>query len=374
MVNVIADKHLVNIARFLPPAVNLTLYDPHAFSVDNIPDKADALLIRTVTKINPQTFPDFPDTLSFIGTGSAGTDHVDIEYLREKKISFAHAAGCNARSVAEYIAVALLIWADTKKVYIADYPVGIIGAGNTGTAVRNLLGALNIATVCYDPPRQEREPSFRSASLEEVLQCPILTFHTPLNKSGSYPTFHWLDDEKLGNRDYDLIINAARGGIVNETHLLKAYQKQTVGNFILDVWENEPLFDDAVARDAFIKTPHIAGYSIQAKNNASQLIANALCNHFSLSPPTNSVSQHSPKAIQSAHFSSLTEALTALHPIVEYQQKLVKLIETLPDRKKIGFNKIRTHHPLRNELPFLKVSSNLKRAYPLLYLLFKKTG
>lgn len=369
MIKVLADKHLVNISDFLPPEIDLHLYNPDSFSND-IPDDTDALLIRTVTKINPQSYPTFPKKLKFIGTGSAGTDHVDISHLKKNGIAFADAAGCNARSVAEYIAVALLLWAEQRNVDLTQLAVGIVGVGHTGSEVQKILEGMRIETVGYDPPREQRDSGFKSATLDDVLQTSVLTFHTPLTQSGSYPTFHWFNMQKSHNNTFKLVINAARGGIIDEKALLKAHQKNRIGDYILDVWENEPGFNDTIAQNAFIKTPHIAGYSIQAKNNASKLVANALLSHFSLDAPANIPDYKSIKVDVSSCCSSISNVLTCLHPIDDYQQKLISLIDSPPTQKQAGFNHIRTSYPLRYELQSMNINEDIAHIFPILSPLF----
>src|SRR5699024_12655136 len=137
MINVLADRYLYNISAYLPPKVNILLYDP----AEGLPDlsNADGLLIRTVNPINAETISDIPDSLSFIGTGSSGTDHVDQPFLRANNIAFADAAGCNALSVAEYVAVGLLLWAEQTGSELQQLKVGIVGKGYVGTEINKLL-------------------------------------------------------------------------------------------------------------------------------------------------------------------------------------------------------------------------------------------
>ncbi|HET6528094.1 MAG TPA: NAD(P)-dependent oxidoreductase, partial [Balneolaceae bacterium] len=258
MINVLADQYLYNIQSYLPENINLMLFDPaHGFPSEI--NSAHALLIRTVIPVDEQTLPDIPKNLQFVGTASAGTDHVDIKYLRENGITFADAAGCNARSVAEYVATAMLIWAEKRDQNLTTLTAGIIGAGNAGSRVIELLRKLEISTVAYDPPKEERDSNFKSASLNEVLECDILSFHTPLTTTGDYPTYHWLNGQKLSAFNFQLVINASRGGVIDEQALLNAFEKGMINDFILDVWENEPNFNQKSAEQAFIKTPHIAG-------------------------------------------------------------------------------------------------------------------
>jgi erythronate-4-phosphate dehydrogenase len=163
MITVLADKYLYQLSFFLPPAVRLRLYDPHTDWPPRL-DDIDALLIRTVNKIDESTLKFLPDSLKFIGTGSAGTDHVDTDLLDRQGIMFASAAGCNAWSVAEYVATVLLIWAEKKDQKLSQKTVGIIGAGNVGSALQKLLKAMGVPFIVHDPPRAEKEYTFTSAT------------------------------------------------------------------------------------------------------------------------------------------------------------------------------------------------------------------
>ncbi|MGD8428020.1 MAG: NAD(P)-dependent oxidoreductase, partial [Balneolaceae bacterium] len=202
MINVLADRYLFNIQSYLPENINLILFDP----AEGLPDisSVHALLIRTVIQINKTTLPAIPKSLEFVGTASAGTDHVDISYLESHGVQFANAVGCNARSVAEYVATALLIWSDQRQKTLTELSMGVIGVGNVGTHVIRLMNKLGVSTTAYDPPREQRDPTFSSNSLEELLATDILSFHTPLTRDGAHPTYHWLDTKKLIKQNYEL--------------------------------------------------------------------------------------------------------------------------------------------------------------------------
>lgn len=351
MITVFADKYLFEIASFLPEEADLHLYDPE----DGLPDpnnNMDALLIRTVTGINRHTWQHIPKNLQFIGTGSAGIDHVDTEFLKDHNITFEDAAGCNARSVAEYVITAMLLWAEEQDYELKNLQVAVIGSGHVGTEVKKLLSALEVSAICYDPPREERDKDFKSASLEEALSADILTFHTPLTEGGMYPTYHWLDDRKLAQNSYKLVINTSRGGVVDEQALYGAFINGKVKNFIIDVWENEPVFNDLIADKAFIKTPHIAGYSRRAKWKASKIVADALCEHFSLQCPENAqieLNQVNWKPDSLSNSMSLSQVLCLIHPIKDYERRLTTFIGLPPEAKRLKFNKLRAEHLLRNE-------------------------
>lgn len=368
MITVAADQYLFQLEDYLPPSVLLNPYDP-ANGLPNLKD-VNALLIRTVNSINTVTMPVIPDSLTFIGTGSSGTDHIDQNYLKNNRITFADAAGCNARSVAEYITTALLLWSDQTDSILEELTVGIVGVGHAGRQVQQQLERLNISTVCYDPPRGEREAAFNSASLHEVLRADILTFHTPLTTSGNYPTFHWLDEKKLSSFSFQLIINAARGGVVDEKALIKAFEDGKVGNYILDVWEDEPDIRLATAQQAFLKTPHIAGYSVQAKQNASKFIADALIKHFDLSSPpsaSNEEIQNFRKNID--HYRDLSGLLTQLQPIRKYESKLQNILNKYPQKRAKKFNKLRAQFPLRKEFDHIRLPKSYFDRFPILKLL-----
>lgn len=359
MLNILADKNIYKLSSFLPNDITVNYFDP----TQAIPslNGIDALLVRTVSTLNADSVPTIPSSLKCIGTGSSGSDHIDFKYFKENGISVFDAKGCNANAVAEYVLTSLLLWSIERKINLQQQKIGIIGAGATGSAVQHLLTKLNIPFCSFDPPKQEVDSSFASASLSELLACDILTFHVPLTKNGDHPTFHWLDDNLLADSNFNLIINAARGGVINELHLMKALEANAVGDIILDVWEGEPDFNPTIMEKAFIATPHIAGYSEQAKLNASYFLAKKLSAFFGFTLPD---SNHlfTLKTIDTAHLNySLKELLLKLHPIKEYDSALRDLV-LRPDKKTL-FAKLRVDRPYRYEYPFLKVSTLQQNQY-----------
>lgn len=365
MINVLADKYLYDISSYLPPVVNLTLYDP----ANGLPDleNINALLIRTVNSVNNRTIPNIPSSLSFVGTASAGSDHIDITYLRKNNVSFSDAAGCNARSVAEYIATALLLWSEKRKVNLSEISIGVIGAGHVGRQVIHLLEKMDIPYLACDPPREIRDENFTSATLDEILQCDILTFHTPLTRDGEYPTYHWMDEHKLSNHQFELILNTSRGGVIDEKALLEAKSDDSLGDIIIDTWKDEPYFHLSTAQQAFIKTPHIAGYSIQAKANASKIVADALLHYFKLDPPDSGKEENSRVVRKDiSEFKSLSSVLTALHPIKKYEDELENIICNYPEEREIRFNQLRAEFPLRQEFAHTYLPSTYFAKFPVL--------
>ena len=226
---------------------------------------ADALMVRSVTKVNEALLSG--KTIKFVGTATAGTDHVDQAWLQQAGIGFSAAPGCNAIAVVEYVFSALLMLAERDGFALADRTVGIVGVGNVGGRLQKRLEALGIKTLLCDPPRADRgdEGDFRSLD-ELVQQADILTFHTPLFKDGQYKTLH-LADEALISRLQPgaILINACRGPVVDNAALLTCLDEGQDISVVLDVWEPEPDLNVALLNKVDVGTAHIAGYTLEGK-------------------------------------------------------------------------------------------------------------
>lgn len=366
MLKIIADKNIYKLDQFLNDNVKLTTFDPN----DPLPglETYDALFVRTVTKLNSKTLEKIPESLKLIGTGSSGSDHIEKEYFKSRGVQVIDAKGSNADAVSEYVITSLLLWSIKRGEKLTNLKVGIIGAGATGSAVADQFSRFEIPFLSYDPPREQRDKNFRSASLKDILECDILTFHVPLEKEGAHPTFHWLGDSKLSANSFELIINASRGGVIDELALLNAVRENTVRDIIIDVWEGEPDFNTAVAEAAFIATPHIAGYSEQAKLNASKMLVEQFSEFFDVEVPDSSKLYRS-KEIDLANLNyTAYELLLRLHPLREYDADLRNLNLRLD--KSILFQKLRTDRPYRYEYPYISLDKTLLDEFNIL----KKLG
>jgi erythronate-4-phosphate dehydrogenase len=362
LLKILADQNIYKIEEFLPQNVELKLYDPKQKLGDL--NSFDALFIRTVTKLNRTTIPNIPKSLKLIGTGSSGSDHVDTEYLKSNGINFIDAKGCNANAVSEYVITSLLLWSIKKEKTLSELSIGIIGAGATGNAVAAQLEEFGIPFVLYDPPKELREEGFKSVSIKKVLECDILTFHVPLTKDDEFSTFHWFGNEKLKDQNFELIINASRGGVIDEKALIKAIESGNIKDIIIDVWEEEPNFNTALMKKAFIATPHIAGYSEQAKLNASKLLAKKFAAHFELNIP-DTAHLFTNKIIDVADLKySLYELLLRLNPLREYDVNMREICSRA-DKTDL-FQKMRVDSPYRFEYPFLKLNEDILNKHPLL--------
>lgn len=366
MINVLADQYLVELESLLPDRVRLRTFDPAGGWPEGELD-ADALLTRTVLPVDRPALRRFTSRLDFVGTASAGTDHVDLPALSERGVAFADAGGSNARSVAEYVATALVWWAEAHRLSLAGLTVGVVGAGHTGGAAAELLATCGVGEVRrYDPPRAERDPNFESCTLGEVLGCEVITFHVPLTDGGDWPTRGWLDAGALGRFGGSLVINASRGGVVDEQALL-AWGRGPSRRFVIDTWEGEPAFSERAARSAFLATPHIAGYAKQAKLKASLMVVQAMCEHFGLTAPAVPAGGREVRAagIQGEP-SSPGQVLRQVHPGRRYEERLMELAGLPDDEKGPAFNRLRATFPLRDEFSFLALPADLMDAHPLL--------
>jgi len=226
---------------------------------------ASALMVRSVTPVNAALLAGTP--VKFVGTATAGTDHVDQPSLQAAGIGFSAAPGCNAIAVVEYVFSALLLLAERDGFALRDRTVGIVGVGNVGSRLQARLEAWGVKTLLCDPPRADRGDTGPFHTLETlVAQADILTFHTPLNKEGRYKSWHLADAALLmALRPDTILINACRGPVVDNAALLEVLKMRGDLRVVLDVWEPEPdLSLDLLAR-VDIATAHIAGYTLEGK-------------------------------------------------------------------------------------------------------------
>lgn len=369
MLKILADENIYKLAQFFPEEVEISFYNPD-HSIPS-PDGFNVLLVSTISKINAKTFSTLPSSLKVIGTASSGSDHIDNEYFEAQGIKVIDAKGCNANTVGEYVITSLLLWGIKRKKNLQDYTIGIIGAGATGSALAKQLRKFDISYVLYDPPKEKRESDFKSASMDEILNCDILSFHVPLTTNTMHSTYHWLDQEKLEGNKFELIVNASRGGIIDERSILTAMDEGTVSDIVIDVWEQEPDFNTILEKKAFIATPHIAGYSEQGKLNASKIIADKLSEIFSFQTPE-VPELFQPKIIDLARLNySLYDLILRLHPMREYDVDLREIAKR-PDKKAL-FQKLRRDRPLRFEYPYLQLNNSLIHQFKTLNILGVKS-
>ncbi|CPR18330.1 DUF3410 domain-containing protein [Brenneria goodwinii] len=226
---------------------------------------AAALMVRSVTKVNAELLTG--TSIKFVGSATAGTDHVDQNWLAANDIGFSAAPGCNAIAVVEYVFSSLLMLAERDGFQLRDKTVGIVGVGNVGGRLNERLKAWGVKTLLCDPPRAERgdaEDFLPFATL--VRDADILTLHTPLYLDGPYKTHHLVDASVLNDfAEGRILINACRGPVVDNAALLNVLNQGKKFSVILDVWEPEPALSTDLLALVDIGTSHIAGYTLEGK-------------------------------------------------------------------------------------------------------------
>jgi erythronate-4-phosphate dehydrogenase len=278
---IVADDKIPFLKGALEPYADLVYIPGDRIARDILID-SDAMLIRTRTKCTEDLLEG--TRVRYIGTATIGFDHIDTHYCAKNKILWANAPGCNASSVQQYIASALLKISTEYRFNLKDKTLGIIGVGNVGSKVEKFARTLGMNVLLNDPPRSKLEGKKNFHSLDTVLaESDIVTVHVPLNTTGEDCTYHLFNEDSFRKiRTGTWFLNSSRGEVA-DTHALKeALNSGKLAGSVIDVWENEPEFDLELMRQCFIATPHIAGYSTDGKANGTAMVVNSLGRQFSL--------------------------------------------------------------------------------------------
>jgi len=321
----------------------------------------EGVVVRSVTRVDRELLEGTP--VVFVGTATNGVDHVDLEYLRARKIVFAHAGGSNANSVAEYVIAALLALGVRRTIPIIGSSIGVVGVGSVGARLVRFVTALGMRVVAYDPPRSERDPLFTTADIDQVLNCDVVSLHVPLVDGGPYATRRMVDRTFLERlRPGALLINTSRGGVVASGDLLRWLQSNR-GTAALDVWDGEPSVPQELIAAAALATPHIAGYSFDAKCAGTEMMAESL-GRFLRIPPIWSRSQvvpTIPERFDIAQGSSLmfdvADVVRHAYDILDDDRDLRSLLALDPIAQRAGFDRLRRDYPLRREFSAFEVAT-----------------
>lgn len=293
--------------------------------------ETDGLVTRTRVRCDGHLLEGSP--CSLIASATIGLDHVDIPYCVSRGIEVRNAPGCNAPAVAQYVHSSIL------RCYSADdVTLGIVGVGHVGRIVEQWARALGMKVLLCDPPRARREGSELFVTLEEIGErANVVTFHTPYTTAGADATHHlcsgrWLS--KVSRKP--MIINAARGGVVDTQALIEAIDRGVAAAPAIDCWEGEPDISADLLQRAAIATPHIAGYSYEGKARATQMAVAEVCRHFGVPVP-----DMEPKVCMTARKSvTAEEILNSYNPLAD-----TAVLRADRDR----FEQLRTDYTLRRE-------------------------
>ena len=279
---IVADRVISDAEAAFSSFGEVTLLEGRRIGPADLRD-ADVLLVRSVTRVDEALLAG--SRVRFVGTATAGIDHVDTAYLDAAGIAFASAPGCNARAVGEYVLACVVAWAAARGQPVDGLRCGLIGVGHAGNAARTMLEAVGVRCLLHDPPRARREGGAGFVDIETALAADVVSLHVPLVEHGEHATHHLLDAQRLGLlRPGTLLINAARGGVVEEAELLPRLLAGDL-HAALDCWEGEPAPWPALVSAAWIATPHVAGHSVDARRRATRQLQVALARFLDCEAP-----------------------------------------------------------------------------------------
>jgi len=262
-------------------------YESVDAALDDI-DRYDAVVVR-VAPLDSDVIAD-ADRLKVIAKHGSGLDNVDIDAAAERDIVVCNTPGVNARSVAEH-AIALLFGVQ-RNLHTADRHVrdggwdrdahrgheidgdsiGMMGFGSIGREVGRIAEGIGLDVIVYDSHRDDsvRDGIVRVPTLTELCErSDIVSLHVPLTDE----TRGAISTEQLDALGEDgVVINTARGGVVDEDALIDALDRDAIGGAGLDTFENEPPGEDnpLVDDDRVLLTPHIGGVTVEALRRMSE--------------------------------------------------------------------------------------------------------
>lgn len=330
---------------------------------------ADILAVRSTTRVGRALLEG--SRVRFVGTATIGTDHMDTAYLEDNGIAWCHAPGCNANSVSEYFAAALLRLSRQQGVSLQDKTVGVVGIGNVGRRIVEKAQALGLRVFPHDPPRERREgsrpdrgvPPF--VSLDRLLaESDIITLHVPLTREGADPTFHLADAAFFDRAGKGVVfVNSARGAVVETQALLAALADGRVAHAVVDTWEGEPAYNPVLLERTALGTPHIAGHSFEGKVMGTVMVYRAACGFLGVEPgwtaeallPPPLVPELDVDAAGRSDEAVLWEIVRAVYDIEADDASLRATSHGAPQDRADAFDRLRRNYPVRREFRFTKV-------------------
>jgi (S)-sulfolactate dehydrogenase len=258
---------------------------------------ADALIVRNRTRVDGEVLAAGP-RLRAVGRLGVGLDNIDVAACRERNIQVLPATGANARAVAEYVVASVLVltrgvYHDSSQVAQGAWPrtamsdgrevcgrtLGIVGFGGIGRLTARLARGLDMRVIAHDPMLAADDPAWFDAGVEPVeldsllARSDAVTLHIPLTDG----TRNLIDASRIAAmKNGAVLVNTARGGIVDEAALASALREGKLGGAAIDVFGDEPLPAGSPLSGVpnLILTPHIAGLSQEANARVSEMVAN----------------------------------------------------------------------------------------------------
>lgn len=288
-----------------------------AFDVDYAPELVDdragllarvadahALIVRNRTRVNREVLAAAP-RLRAVGRLGVGLDNIDVAACEAAGVAIYPAIGANSLAVAEYVVATAMVllrgaYLSSNDVAAGEWPrtrmsqgretagktLGLVGFGGIGRMTAKLAQGLGMRVLAYDPMLPPDAPAWSEAGvgrreLDALFgEVDVLSLHVPLTES----TRGLVDAARLARMKPDaILVNTARGGVVDETALAAALRNGKLGGAALDVFDDEPLRAGSPLAGApnLILTPHIGGVTRESNERVSSLIAERIRAFFS---------------------------------------------------------------------------------------------
>lgn len=312
----------------------------------------DAIITRSGTQVDEELLSRAVN-LKMVARAGVGIDNVDVPAASERGIIVVNAPFGNTNSAAEHSMAILLAMcrnvpdANTslksgqwQRAPFTGYELkhktmGVIGLGKVGGRVALRARAFEMDVIVYDPYISEKRASdygTRLVSLEELVRvADVISVHTPLNDE----TRDMLTSEHFAMmKDGVLIVNCARGGIINETAMLDALNSGMVGGAAFDVWSEEPPSDEVlkklIAHPRMVVTPHLGANTFEAQTNVAVDVSKEIINLLEGKPVEN--------AVNIARFDP--DLMTQMRPFMKLAAVLGDFISQLAPENpgKVSFN------------------------------------
>jgi (S)-sulfolactate dehydrogenase len=278
-----------------------SLVDDRAALLASLAD-AKAIIVRNRTQVDTELLDHAPN-LQAVGRLGVGLDNIDLDLCKARNVTVYPATGANDLAVAEYaISAALMllrgVWQAGPQVIAGKWPrstsmgreasgkrFGLIGFGSIAREVASRAKALGMKVCAYDPYLPHEDEAWSGIdpiSLQHMSEtCDVVSVHVPLTNE----TRNLIDADFIGGMSNGaILINTARGGVVDESALVEALREGQLGGAALDVFESEPLDGESGAAFAevpnLLLTPHIAGITEEANQRVSLVTAQNVLKHL----------------------------------------------------------------------------------------------
>lgn len=314
MIRILANDGIDPAGKALLEAVGFiveTEHIPQEFLPQQL-NNFDAITVRSATKIR-QPLIDASPNLKLIGRGGVGMDNIDVEYAREKGVAVVNTPASSSLSVAELVFAHLFTgirflqdsnrkmpveggtkFNELKKAYakgieLRGKTIGILGFGRIGREVAKVAIGLGMKVLAYDLHSFNRElplelgdgqlvkVSVKEASKEEVVsQSDFISLHVPFSLEPVLGAAEFAAMKKGA-----AVVNASRGGTIDEDALLEALNSGKLSFAGLDVFDNEPTpRQDLLIHPKISLTPHIGASTNEAQERIGIELANLIIQHF----------------------------------------------------------------------------------------------